>query len=130
MFKIQGFDKAGSGLLLKGAHEGPALTSAQLAAINNWVCRRGRSARRWRRRRRRWRRWRRRRRWTGTGGGRRARYGGGDGGGAGTGGGKTACQTGLRGEVPGRGDEVDRLQHVRDRNLRLVLPLILRILSM
>lgn len=37
MFKIQGFDKAGSGLLLKGAHEGPALTSAQVTSINKWV---------------------------------------------------------------------------------------------
>lgn len=37
MFKIAGFDKPNSPLVLKGAHEGPALTAAQKAIITKWV---------------------------------------------------------------------------------------------
>lgn len=99
MFKIQGFDKAGSGLLLKGAHEGPPLTSAQVTSINKWVAAEatppaggGGGA--------------------GTGGGNGmgggsgmgggAGTGAGDGGGAGngTGGGKAACQSACEAKYP------------------------------
>ena len=91
MFKIQGFDKAGSGLLLKGAHEGPALTSAQVTSINKWVAAEatppaGGGA--------------------GTGGGNGMGggmgAGAGDGGGAGngTGGGKVACQAACEAKYP------------------------------
>jgi hypothetical protein len=37
MFKIAGFDKPNSTLVLKGAHEGPALTAAQKTIITKWV---------------------------------------------------------------------------------------------
>jgi hypothetical protein len=101
MFKIQGFDKANSGLVLKGAHEGPALTTAQRTAINNWVAAEatppaggggGGGA------------------GNGTGGGNGMGGGGGggagDGGGGGagtgtgTGGGKTACQAACEAKYP------------------------------
>lgn len=99
MFKIQGFDKAGSGLLLKGAHEGPALTSAEVTAINKWVTAEATPP-------------------AGGGGGAGNGTGGGngmgggmgtgtgggtgDGGGAGTGtgGGKTACQAACEAKYP------------------------------
>lgn len=37
LFKGRGFDKPNSIFLLKGAHEGPALTAAQKQVVNNWV---------------------------------------------------------------------------------------------
>jgi len=37
IFKGMGFDKANSSFVLKGAHEGPALTAAQKTTITKWV---------------------------------------------------------------------------------------------
>ena len=90
MFKIAGFDKANSSFVLKGAHQGPALTAAQKTTITKWVNAELAGA--------------------GTGGG-----GGGGGTGGGTGGGsgagtgdagtgtganKVACQTACKAKYP------------------------------
>lgn len=93
MFKIAGFDKANSGFVNKGAHEGPALTATQKTTLTKWVTAEAAGG------------------GTGTGTGGGTGMGGGtgtaDGGGAGTGtgGGKAACQTACKAKFPAAVDK-------------------------